>query len=324
MDDRGRLAQPLTRTKNPPRRQDRRSPGRRRAHLSSFLPVPPSYLSQLLRPLRRLLDWRPPRGAGTTAAFLLVFFAFAFGVVRGGHLETVAGQFKEMRDAAANAAGFRIASIAFAGEKEVSREQILAGAGVSGRSSLLFLDAAAARARLKSNPWIAEATVLKLYPDHLRIDVTERQAFARWQKAGRIVVIAADGTVVQPFVDARFAGLPLLVGAGAERHAGELVALLDRHPEIRDQVGASIFVAERRWNLRLKNGVDIRLPETEPQAALATLAALARDKQLFSRDILAVDLRQADRVTVRLSDEAGQARAEALKEKKAKRKGGDA
>ena len=71
------------------------------------------------------------------------------------------------------------------GEKEVSREEILTTAGVTGRASLLFLDADAARARLMANPWIADAAVLKLYPDRLQITITERQAFALWQKDGQ-------------------------------------------------------------------------------------------------------------------------------------------
>ncbi len=58
--------------------------------------------------------------------------------------------------------------------------------------------------------------------------------------------------------------------------------------------------------------------------AIEALLALDRDKKLLSRDIAAIDLRIPDRVTVRLSDEAAAARAEALKDKKDKRKGGDA
>ena len=54
---------------------------------------------------------------------------------------------------------------------------MLAIAGVTGHVSLLFLDAEAARARLMANPWIADAAVLKLYPDRLQISVTERQAY---------------------------------------------------------------------------------------------------------------------------------------------------
>ena len=137
-------------------------------------------------------------------------------------------------------------------------------------------------------------------------------------------MIASDGTVVQPFVDARFANLPLVVGAGAEKAANDFLAITDRFPSIRDQVKAYVLVAERRWNLRLKNGIDIRLPEIEPERALEMLAALDRDKKLLSRDIAVIDLRFPDRVTARLSDAAAAARAEAMKDKKVKRKGDDA
>ena len=81
-------------------------------------------------------------------------------------------------------------------------------AGVTGDASLLFLDADAARVRLWPIPWIADAAVLKLYPDRLQISVTERQAFALWQKDGHVNVIAADGTVLEPYVEDRYLGLP--------------------------------------------------------------------------------------------------------------------
>ena len=100
--------------------------------------------------------------------------------------------------------------------KHLSREEIFATAGVTGHSSLLFLDVADARARLKTNPWIADATVQKLYPDRLQITITERAAFALWQKDGRVGVIADDGTVLEPYISRhRFVGLPLFVGDGA-------------------------------------------------------------------------------------------------------------
>ena len=69
-----------------------------------------------------------------------------------------------------------------------------------------------------------------------------------------------------------------------------------------------MLVAERRWNLHLKSGVEVLLPEHEPEQALLTLVDLDRDKKLLSRDIVTVDLRLADRVTVRQSDAAAAAR----------------
>jgi len=136
-------------------------------------------------------------------------------------------------------------------------------------------------------------------------------------------VIAADGTVLGP-LDPRFAALPFVVGHGAAARAKEFLALLEHYPGVRDQLRAAILVAERRWTLRLKNGIDIRLPETGTEAALATLVQLDRDKQLLTRDIVAVDLRLPDRVSVQLSDAAATSREDAAKDKKAKHKGGDA
>ena len=52
--------------------------------------------------------------------------------------------------------------------------------------------------------------------------------------------------------------------------------------------------------------------------------ALDRDKTLLSRDIAVVDLRLPDRVVARLSEAAATARQEAMKDKKVRRKGGDA
>jgi len=272
----------------------------------------------------RMADLRLPRWAGAAASALLVLASIGYGAWKGGHLPMIVDALHDARDAAANAAGFRIAAVSLSGEKHVSRGEIFSAAGVTDRASLLFLDVDAARARLKAIPWIAEAAVRKLYPDRLQITVTERDAFALWQRGGNVSVISADGTVVGSLPDWRFAHLPLVVGPGAATRARDFLSLLDAHPEIRQQVRASVLVAERRWNLKLKNGLDVRLPEADVPRALDTLAELDRDKHLISRDITAIDLRLSDRVSVHLSDEAARAREEALKDKTAKRKRGDA
>jgi cell division protein FtsQ len=264
-----------------------------------------------------------PRYSGVAAFLAFLIGAVSYGVVKGGHVPELETFIKDAADGAANAAGLRIATVSLSGQRQVSREEIFAAAGVTDHSSLLFLDVADARAKLEAIPWIAEATVRKLYPDRLQITVTEREAFALWQMNGKVSVVAADGTVVSGEVERRLATLPFVVGKGAATRARDFLAVLDNYPAIRDQVRASILVAERRWNLRLKNGIDVRLPDTDIETALATLTRLDREKSLLTRDIAAIDLRLAGQITVRLSDDAAQAREEAIK-KLAKKKGGDA
>jgi cell division protein FtsQ len=316
MDDRGRLAQPLTWT----------AP-RARATAHAAAGDTQETAARLRRQLQRwalLVDTRLPRGAGVAASTCLMLASLAYGVVKGDHIPTLVTALQDARDGLGNAAGFRIVAIGLAGQLHVSREEVVATAGVTGRSSLLFVDVDQARERLKTNPWIADATVLKLYPGELQIRIKERVAFALWQKYGQVSVIADDGTVLEPYVAPTLIRLPLVVGAGADTRAKDFLALLDRYPQMRDFVRAAVLVGERRWNLRLKNGIDVLLPESDVAAGLERLVALDSEKNLSTRDILAIDLRLPDRVTVRLSDAVAQARAEALKDKKPKKKGGAA
>jgi cell division protein FtsQ len=265
-----------------------------------------------------------PNRAGVAATALILLCSAGFGIVKGGHVEELTSALSDTRNAFANSAGFRITSVAINGRKQLTQDEVLAIGGVNGRSSLLFLDADTVRDKLKSNPWIGDATVLKLYPGRLQIDIVERSAFALWQLDGRLAVIADDGAVLEPYVTRRFATLPLVVGKGAQTRARDFLALLDRYPQVRSVTKAAIFVGERRWNLRLNDGLDVRLPEKDVGNALATLSKLDQEDKLFSRDIVAVDMRLPDRFVVQLSDDAAKARDDLLKDKKSKKKAGDA
>src|SRR5262245_15629641 len=311
MDGGGRFAQPLTRAS-----RSARGPASapRRNGLFNF-----PRLRRLIRPILHPLAILP-RGVRSPFPILFVIAAIRHGTLRGDHSPLVLDRFRDARDGLANAVGFRIEHASVSGRHQLSHEAVLVLAGVTRNTSLLFLDVEAARAKLKASPWIAEASVRKLYPGRLIIDIEERAPYALWQKDQKLSVIAADGTVLGPLDDKRFATLPLVVGPGAEKKAKEFFDVLARYPGLRDSVRASILVADRRWNLKLANGVDIRLPETKLETALDTLVALDRDKKLLTRDITAVDLRLPDRVNVRLSDTAAQARDDAMKIKKPKAK----
>jgi cell division protein FtsQ len=288
---------------------------------------PSRWQRQARRWFSALIESEIPRGAGSSAAALLLLASVCYGVVKGGHLPVIAENLHNLCDSAANTAGFGITEVALSGEHELARDDILKTAGITPNTSLLFLDAAQARTRLLTNPWVAEATVLKLYPGRLRIEIKERKAFALWQVDARVSLIANDGTVLEPNVPRAFAKLPLVVGAGAAQESPGLLTLIARYPEIAAQVEASVLVAQRRWNLHLRNGVEVLLPEYAPEQALKVLTDLEHEKHLLSRDIVIVDLRLADRVTVRQSDAAAAARDEALKavdKNKKKAKGSEA
>ena len=196
-------------------------------------------------PPNRVILWLErylPGRAVVTLTVLLLLGSLGLGVVKGGHLDELTAALSDTRNALANSAGFRITTVAINGRKQLSQDEVLAIGGVNGRSSLLFLDAATVRDKLKANPWIADATILKFYPGQLQIDIVERSAFALWQQDGRLSVLSEDGAVLEPFVARRFVSLPLVVGKGADSKARDFLALLDRYPQVRSVTKAAVFV----------------------------------------------------------------------------------
>ena len=164
-------------------------------------------------------------------------------------------------DAFAKGSGFTIERIDVDGRKILTDAELMTALGTEIRQSLLFVDADAARERLMQNPLVLQATVRKLYPHTLSVSITEREPFALWQRDETLAVIASDGTIIDGVEDGRFSNLPLIVGRGADISAKTILAAIARYPDLQDRVYAAVRVAGRRWNLRLKNGMDVKLPE---------------------------------------------------------------
>lgn len=279
----------------------------------------PTRFTLFLRRMLVRLSEPPLRRVGLVLFVSLIAGTGAYGAVRGGHVDAFNAAMHEAGDAIARGFGFGIVQAEVSGERFVSREEILRRAGVTDKTSLLLLDADGVRTELMLEPRIADARVRKFYPDRLEIAIEEREAFARWQRDGKVYLIARDGAVLESDIGGKAIDMPLVVGRGADKEAAALVDLVERFPRVKEAMRAGVLVAERRWNLRLKNGIDVRLPEDDPALALERLVQLDESRQIMTRDVTAIDLRVPGRVSVSLSEAA----AAALKQKTPKRSGAE-
>lgn len=251
---------------------------------------------------------------GATAAFSLALFSAVgiYGAIAGGHYAAFVAQHGAPSDLLAKGLGFSIKAVTISGTHELKEQDILSISGIGPRNSLLFLDAAKIRANLKILPLVKEASVTKLYPDRLLIEIEERRPFALWQDDGELRIVAEDGVVLGLIQDRRFIHLPFVTGDGANEKIGEYMALLDAAGDLRERIVAGVRVAARRWTLKFTNGIDVLLPEKDAAAAVTRLADLQRADHILDKDVLSLDLRQPGRLVARLSEEAAAARSAAL------------
>jgi cell division protein FtsQ len=136
-------------------------------------------------------------------------------------------------------------------------------------------------------------------------------------------LIDESGRVIGDASDDHYQNLIRVVGQGADKRAGEAIALAETASSIRSRLRAAVLISERRWNLMLDNGVTLMLPQDKPEAALALIAQLDAKDGLLSKDIVSIDFRLADRMFVRMTPEAAARRTAEIKEREklAKRKG---
>lgn len=245
---------------------------------------------------------------GSVAAVVFLASTGLYGMETGGHTTTVT-------QALTSGVGFALEDVQVSGNVETSDIDILQQLGLDGSTSVVAIDAHAARQKLMELPWVTDAHVQKIYPRGLMVRLVERKAVGIWQHGDALSLIDVRGDVIAPLTGARHAELPLYVGLGADRHSDELEARLLFHPELRARVKAAIRIADRRWDLRLDNGVTISLPEDNVGAALKRFAAFDAGRDVLSRDITGVDLRLDDRIALRLSEAALERRTQALEER---------
>jgi cell division protein FtsQ len=282
------------------------------ATLPGALRKPMRFFSRLARG-----DVDVPRFAGLYGAAAFLGATLVYGTLIGGHSPSV------VKDTTSKL-GFAVGEIKISGHSETSEIDILEELGLDGGTSLIGFDTEAARLRIQKMPWVASAQVTKLYPDGLSVKVSEKTAYAVWQHQDSVSLIEANGKEIAAFGDERYLGLPLIIGDGANLKAHEIVQAMSDFPGIASQVKAYALVGARRWDLQLKDGVTLKLPEKDAGAALAVVAKLETEQGLFGRDIESVDMRIDDRIIVQISPDALAARDAAIKLHEGKKKKAEA
>ncbi len=205
-------------------------------------------------------------------------------------------------------AGLGVRNVLVTGRDRTPGADILAALQVETGTPILTVDPEAARDAVAALPWIRNVVVERRFPDTIYLRLEEREPLALWQSDRVMRVIDADGVVLTEEGLEAYAALPLVVGIGAPDHAAPLLEKLAAQPAIAARVEAAILVSERRWDLRLDNGVNVRLPESGIDEALLRLSEIESGNDLLDRDIVSIDLRIGDRLVVQTTPGASQRR----------------
>jgi cell division protein FtsQ len=249
----------------------------------------------------------PARNRLLAASVLVLGLSVACATWIGGGLVDVRETMAEGADAVASGVGFAARDIQVLRIIGVDEREILEGARADeiraeilpeGRTSLLSADPKAVLDRVEKLDWVEYAQVRRKWPNTVEVSLVKRQAAALWQRGDTVTVVDLQGRAVPGEAPWTNVSLPLVVGAGAGPAAGPLIQALEERPGLRKRLAAAVFVNERRWNLKTKDGLEIVLPAGDAAAALSRFDLLDQRFALLARPLARVDLRDPTRIAI--------------------------
>ncbi len=156
-------------------------------------------------------------------------------------LGSIAGIMLYLYDYGQHSWRFRIASgddIEIAGIKHVTRAQVMQVVGGDIGRNVYFIPLEDRKKQLEQIPWVESAAVMRLLPNHLKVEITERKPVAFVALGSRVELIDANGVIMDlpvgtmanwsfPVIQGMTANEPLSTRAARMKLYRQLISELD-------------------------------------------------------------------------------------------------
>lgn len=205
------------------------------------------------------------------------------------------------------ALGFTVKDIFVEGRVHTDADVLKAIINTQKGDPLLAFDPAQAQKLIEDITWVDSAHVQRRFPNAIYIELHERQPLALWQDKTKLRLLDQNGEIIAAQTLKPFKDLLIVLGEDAPTEAYNLIRNLQAEPVLINNAQSATRVSARRWDLKLKNGMMIKLPEEDLGLALRKLALAQEQDKMLDKDLKSIDLRDHSRMVVQTKPGASQA-----------------
>ena len=209
---------------------------------------------------------------------------------------------------------FMLDALSIEGASDSLNAEIREVLGLHFPISSFDLDLAELHERVLSLPPVEIAEVHIKGGGILHIKVVEKTPALLLKKENGFSVLSENGEYIRSLSSrVQFFNLPVITGDGAKKAASQATAIFKSiHGKV-DEVRGLVFVGQRRWNIIMKSGQVVMLPENDPEQAIQKILILDKAEQILARQIAVFDFRLPSRITLRIpADRFGQINTEVI------------
>ena len=156
------------------------------------------------------------------------------------------------------------------GNHNVSRAQVLDAVGGDIERNIFFISVSDQKKQLEAIPWIESASVMRLLPNRLRIEIHERTPVAFVEVNGRIALIDAHGVIMDmpPGAQSTFS-FPVIVGTSDSEPLSTRAARMKVYTELVKQLDSTGANYSRDLSeVDLTDSDDVRVTVADPKGAV--------------------------------------------------------
>ena len=164
--------------------------------------------------------------------------------------------------------------------------------------SLTRIDLKKINAEIDNIDWVSKSELRKIYPSTLEVKVYEHSPIAIWYNDGNKFLVDRDSKIITELNPDKFKNLKVVAGPNALEDIPVIISMIKNYPEFEKKIKSLLRVGDRRWTIRLHNGITIHLPEKNVANAIEEIEDLDREYSLLSRYIEIIDMRLPDRIDI--------------------------
>ncbi|MFL2836957.1 MAG: cell division protein FtsQ/DivIB [Alphaproteobacteria bacterium] len=146
--------------------------------------------------------------------------------------------------------------------------------------------------------WVKKSELRKIYPSTLVVKVYEHNPIAIWFNNGNKFLVDDESEIIKELNPNNFKNLKVIAGLNALEDIPEIISMIRNYPEFEKKIKSLLRVGDRRWTVRLHNGITIHLPEKNVANAIEEIEQLDSKHALLSRYVDIIDMRLPDRIDI--------------------------
>ena len=193
--------------------------------------------------------------------------------------------------------GFIIKNIEILGVNHLDENEIIKIVSTYNNINIFNVNINNIYRELKNNTWVKKATVEIIYPNTIKILLTEKKPIAIWQNRYGNSLITKNGDVISEKNLEKFKSyLPIIIGQNAQKNVHSILNILSSNKDFAENIWSLTFVNERRWDLHFNQGLTIRLPSNNVKKAWEKVIYLNQKFNILSLGLTELDLRNSRQI----------------------------